>query len=276
MRISTCPKCGAKPAPNDTVCLDCGQDLLAAKQDIVEQAKAQARTTAGPASPAAAVANPAAAGMVLPGENAEEKRLRVFDKQEAEKLRAQRPAMIVLIVLAGIAAAAMFVVAKGYLSKAGGLSALKTLNVAAFKELGLNVFSDERVMFVITAALALAGLLCIIGEVRRLFGVSSAIAAVVRNETPNVVHISGFTQIGLLLAAFFAPPIGLILGIMFKLSKDEDTRSIGSLMIYAALLSAAILVVNWIWSLASASLPSRPHATPSGGAATSSLWQRIA
>jgi len=279
MRLSTCPKCNAKVAQSDTICMDCGEDLIAASQDIVEQAKKEARGggPAAPASPAAAVANPAAAGLVLPGESADEKRLRVFDRQESEKLRGQRPAMVVIIILAVAATAVAFALASNYLKQIGGMSGLKELSVAEFKKLGLNVFDDQRIMFVICAGLALGCFLCIIGEVRRLFGINAAISAVAAGETHNVVHLSAFTQIGLIIASFFAPPAGLTLGIIFKLSKDDDTRAVGSLMIYASLLSAAILIVNWIWSLASTSLQQHRPA-PAGGRDdnTSWLWQRWA
>ncbi len=278
MAVSSCPKCGAKVAPTDTVCMDCGQDLIAAREDIVQQAMKEARNgPAGPASPAAAVANPAAAGIVLPGENADEKRLRVFDKQEADLLRKQRPAMIVIVVFAAIGMFAMLAAASSYLKQGGGWENVKELDVAAFKAVGLNPFEDPRIVFVMLAGVALACLLCVIGETRRLWGMCVAIAAVNRGETPNVVHISVFTQIGLIIGSFFAPPAGLILGVMFKLSKDEDTRAIGSLMIYAALLSGAILVVNAIWSAAATHMPTKAAPeTKGGGGDGASLWQMFA
>ncbi|MBU0609323.1 MAG: zinc ribbon domain-containing protein [Armatimonadetes bacterium] len=277
MRVSSCPKCGAKVAQSDNVCMDCGEDLIAASQDIVQQAMKEAKVPAGPASPAAAVASAAAAGLVLPGENADEKRLRVFDQQEADLLRKQRPAMVVILLLALAGAVVMFAVAANTLKQAEGWAGVKSLSVAEFKKLGIDVFSDPRVMFVLAAGVALACTLCVIGEARRLWGTCTAIAAVSRSETPNVVHISVFTQIGLIVGAFCAPPVGLILGIIFKFSKDEDTRSIGSLMIYASLLAAAILVVNWIWSLASASLPAKSApAIKGGGDEGVALWRLIA
>lgn len=252
MALSMCPKCHSKVAPTDTTCMDCGNDLLAAKVDIVEQAKREARGgPAGPASGAAAVANPAAAGMVLPGENADDKRLRSFDRQEADKLRKQRPAQIVLIGIAAVAAIAVGALIPSLLKKATAAGGLGSLSVAEFKQMGANVTSDPRVMAICAIGIALAGLLCIVGEIRRLMATNDAIMLVDAGETPNIVHLSIYTQIGLLIAAFFLPPFGLLCGIMFKFSKDSDTRSIGSLMIYASLLAIAIILMNWIWELSS-------------------------
>lgn len=273
MRSTICPKCHSRVAPSDVVCMDCGADLIDATNDIVEQAKREARGPAGPASGAAATANPSAAGLVLPGENADEKRLRVFDKQEADKLRAQRPAQIVLIVIAFVGAIVATVLAANYLKQADGLASLKGLSVKEIKDLGLNVFSDPRIMFLTTAFLALAGVLCVIGEIKRLLATNEAIAWVAAGETPNLVHISSFTQFGLLIAAFFAAPAGLLLGIMFKFSKDADTRNIGGLMIYVSLAALGLLMLNWVWSLASQSLP-QPKAAPKEIQEGLSLWQR--
>lgn len=261
MRSTICPKCHSRVAPSDVVCMDCGADLIDARHDIVEQAKKEAKGPSGPASPAAAVANPAAAGMILPGESADEKRLRIFDKQEADKLRAQRPAQVVLIVIALVGAIVAAVLASNYLKQADGLASLKSLSVKEIKDLGLNVFSDPRIMFLTTAFLALAGLLCIIGEVKRLLGTNCAIACVDAGETPNLIHISSFTQAGLLIASFFAAPLGLILGLVFKFSKDPDTRTIGGLMIYVSVAAIGLLLVNWLWSLAAQFAP-QPKAAP--------------
>jgi len=255
--------------------MDCGQDLIAARQDIVAQAMKESRGgPAGPASPAAAVANAAAAGIVMPGENAEEKRLRVFDQQAASTLRKQAPAMVVILVIAIVGTIAMLLFASTTLKQAEGWAGVKTLTVAEFKKMGIDIFDDKRVLFVMASGVALACFLCVVGEARRFWWMCSAIAAVKRGETPLVVHLSVFTQIGLTIGAFFAPPVGLLMGIMFKLSKDEDTRAIGSLMIYASLLSGAIIIVNWIWSAAAAHMPQK--AAPSGGKDESVLWRMFA
>lgn len=253
MALTICPKCHSKVAPTDTMCMDCGADLIDAKIDIVEQAKRESRGgPAAPASPAAAVANAAAAGIMAPGENAEEKRLRVFDKQEADKLRKQRPAQVVLVIIAAVAGLVFAATSSELLKKAAEAGGIKSLSVAAFKKLGADVASDPRILALCCIALAVAGLLCLIGEIRRLMATNEAIRYVEAGETPNLVHISVFTQIGLLLAAFFLPPFGLICGIMFKFSHDPDTKGMGSLMIYASLLAIAIILMNWIWAASSA------------------------
>lgn len=261
MRVmSNCPKCGAKVSQTDTQCLDCGLDLVQARVDIVKQAQQNARTVAKPATGAAAAANPAAAGLVVPGESAEEKRLRVFDKQQAQELRKQRPAIVVAAILAAAFTGGLATAAKGFLGSAGGFAAIKTLTYAQFKALGFGLFSDPRIMFIVCAGLALAAFLCLVGEGLRLWAVSAAITAVARGQVPNVVGVAVFTMIGLVIAAFFCPPVGLIMGILFKLSKDQDTNSLGSMMIYAAILAAAIVVVNTIWNLAAAHLKTAPAA----------------
>ena len=262
MALSICPKCHSKVAPTDTICMDCGADLIDAKLDIVEQAKREARGgPAAPASPAAAAANPAAAGIMAPGENADAVRLRVFDKQEADKLRQQRPGQIALVVIAALAGIVFAVTSLTFIKKAADLGGLKSLSVAEFKKLGADVASDPRVLAVCCICLALAGLLCLIGEIRRLLATNEAIRYVEAGETPNIIHLSIYTQIGLLLAAFFAPPFGLICGIVFKFSHDGDTKSMGSLMVYASLLGIAIVLINWIWAASSAA---KGNLTPKG------------
>jgi hypothetical protein len=268
MRMTTCPNCRAKVSQTDTHCMDCGVDLVAARNDIVKQAARNAPTVAKPASGAAALGNPAAAGIVAPGESAEEKRLRVFDQQQATELRKQRPAIAVTALLSLAAAVGLAATTKGYLLKAGGFAGLKTLTYGQFKALGFGVVGEPRVTAIICAGLALAAFLCFIGEALRLLAVSSAIAAVSRNEIPNVVGIAGSTMVGLVIAAFFCPPLGIIVGVLLKLSKDPDTSSLGTTMIYAGLLSAGVVVVNTIWNLAGANLKT---ATPAKEPAVSWL-----
>lgn len=276
MRVmSNCPRCGAKVSQTDTQCLDCGLDLVQARIDIVKEAQKNAPTVAKPATGAAAAVNPAAAGLVAPGESAEEKRLRIFDKQQAQELRKQRPAVVVALVLAVAATAGLAALAKGFLGGAGGFAGIKTLTYAQFKALGFNLFTDPRVMFIVCAGLALAAFLCLIGEALRLWAVSAAITAVARGQVPNVVGVAIFTMIGLVIAAFFCPPLGLITGILFKLSKDQDTNSLGSMMIYASLLAAAVVIVNTIWNLAAAHLKAPPAAKLAPAVSLPAPWRAI-
>ncbi|MBC7287418.1 MAG: zinc-ribbon domain-containing protein, partial [Armatimonadetes bacterium] len=45
MRLEKCPRCGAKVQPTDTICLDCGLDLVEARKKIAAEAKQAAPQT---------------------------------------------------------------------------------------------------------------------------------------------------------------------------------------------------------------------------------------
>jgi hypothetical protein len=262
MRLSICPKCRAKVSPTDTVCLDCGEDLISLKSDIVEQAKREAQGLSAPPTPAAAVANPAAAGLVAPNELAEDKRLRVFDKQAAARLRQERPAVAVVAAIAFIIALVILAVCANYFKQAQGFVGLKSLTLTEIRGLGLNLIVDPRLMLIVTFMLSLAALLCALGEVLRLLATNTAIAAVDAGETPNIVGMTAPTQAGLMIGAVFAPPAGIILGIFLRFSKDPDTRGVASQMIWAGLIAAALVLVNWGWSLAATALQNSAPKAP--------------
>jgi cellulose synthase/poly-beta-1,6-N-acetylglucosamine synthase-like glycosyltransferase len=66
-----------------------------------------------------------------------------------------------------------------------------------------------------------------------------------------VVGISSFTVIGLIIASFVIPPLGVILGILFKFSKDDDTRDLGGKMIMAAIVAIVLFAINLLVGLLS-------------------------
>ena len=96
--------------------------------------------------------------------------------------------------------------------------------------------------------LGLAGLLCAVGQTHRIVRAQRAIAQVKRAERPDLVGISSLTWYGLLIASFVCPPLGIILGIVFKFGQDDDTRALGGSMIKSALIAIAVVAGHLIWN----------------------------
>jgi hypothetical protein len=67
---------------------------------------------------------------------------------------------------------------------------------------------------------------------------------------PTVVGIPSWTAAGLIIAGFVVPPLGIIVGIILKLSKDPDTRDLGTRVLMAGGAAIALFVVNELWGMA--------------------------
>ncbi len=257
MGVQICPKCGAVCQETDTHCMDCGCDIAEAEREIARRAREQ--RGGGPTVGDSHTVEGAAAGRADPGETSEKVRLKQFDRHLAERLEQERPAVIVTAIIAFILGAVILLLGLKALQSAGGMEALKTLEYADLRQRGLGAFVVPGFYSLLIILLGLSGLLCAIGQVRRFILGQRAIAAVKREERPEVVGISRLTWIGLLIASFVCPPLGIVLGIIFVLSKDESTRHLGSQMIKSGIAAIVIvighLIWNWIAQMAASQAP---------------------
>ncbi|MGI5820061.1 MAG: hypothetical protein ACOX9R_18405 [Armatimonadota bacterium] len=259
MAVQICPECGAICQETDTHCMDCGCDIAEAERAITRRAKED--RGGGPAVGDAHTIEGAAAGMAEPGETSEKVRLKQFDRHMAERLERERAAVIITAIIALVIGAAILLVGLKVLQSAGGVEALRSLEYSDLRLRGFGAFVVPGFYGLLTLLLGLAGLLCAVGQIRRVILANRAIAQVKRGERPELVGISQLTWIGLLIASFVAPPLGIVLGIIFVLSKDESTRLLGSQMIKSAILAILIVVAHLIWNLI-ADLASREPAAP--------------
>ncbi len=116
-----------------------------------------------------------------------------------------------------------------------------------------EAFLDERVdIMVATVAfgMGIAGILVGIGQTQRVKLVRDAIEDVRFGGRPTVVGIPSWTAAGLIIAGFVVPPLGIIVGIILKLSKDPDTRDLGTRVLMAGGAAIALFVVNELWGMA--------------------------
>ncbi|MFW6156369.1 MAG: hypothetical protein ACOC7J_03530 [Armatimonadota bacterium] len=242
--------------------MDCGCDIAEAERAIARRAK-QERGEGAKVGDQHTVEG-AAAGMAEPGETSEKVRLKQFDRHLAERLEQERAAVIVTAVIALVLGAGIFLIGWQTLATAtsgGAIDALKEMSYEDLRMRGLGAFANQSFIGLLLALLGLSGLLCAVGQVRRFILGQRAIAAVKRGERPAVIGISQLTWVGLLIASFVCPPLGIILGIIFVLSKDESTRHLGSQMIKSAIFAIVVILAHLIWN-AIVDFTSREPAAP--------------
>jgi len=238
----TCPRCAAEVGPSDTVCVECGCPLEPEQDDDARPRPEIMTHVHGAAS-----TNAAAAGVALPGETSEKTRLRVFDEHLAEKLIKARPAIIVLAIISVVAGLILTFAAGRLLAQIGGFAALKDIDLIALRAKRFGMIWDPQVLFVISGGLSLAGYLCGLGELMRFIASCRAIAAVKAGEIPNVVGLAALTHVGLLVGALVLPPLGIVLGIVFKVAEPTDLKELGGQMLYISFLVVAIVLGAILW-----------------------------
>lgn len=246
MAVQICPECGAVCQATDTHCMDCGCDIAEAERKIARRQKDDRRT--GPILASEPTIQGAAAGMAEAGETSEKVRLKEFDKHLAEKLEKERVAVVVTAIIALVAGGAILLAGWQALSAAGGIEALKALSYTDLRERGLGAFVHPTFVATLLILLGLSGLLCAAGQIQRFVLGQRAIAQVKEGERPEVVGISGMTWVGLVIASFVCAPLGIVLGIIFMLGQDDETKRLGGQMLRSALLAIAVVVIHLIWN----------------------------
>jgi hypothetical protein len=247
MAGKTCPKCGAPVSPTDVQCLDCGADLAEAKRKAREELQEQSvsgRTGSTSDEPKVAIRSAASAGRALPGESSKETRLRVFDKQAAEVLKAEASAALVLALLAALAGLALLGMGLSRLS-AQGLGTVFGLRPGDLQDFSGLV--DTRLVTIVLVGGGLAAVLVGVGMFLRRAQAIQAVRDVEAGEKPEIVGLNAALEIGLLALAVFCPWAGIIIGIIMKLSKDTDVAGFGGTLIWISLGVVVLLGGNMLY-----------------------------
>jgi hypothetical protein len=226
--------------------MDCGADLAETKRQARAQLQDQsvAARTGSSDEPKVAIRSAASAGRALPGESSKETRLRVFDKQEAEVLKQEAGAALVLAILAAGAGVALLGLG---LSR---MSALGWGTVFGLRPADLQAFGglvDSRLVALVLLGTGLAGALIAVGMFLRRGQAVQAVRDVEVGEKPEIVGLTAPLQGGLLLLAIFCPLAGLVLGILMKLSKDSDVATFGGTLIWLSLGIIVLLAGNMLY-----------------------------
>jgi len=251
MRQERCPKCNARIAPTDTHCMDCGTDLLAHQDELREAAtRKRPLTDQQKRDRAQAAARAVARGRQWGVETSEETRLRVFDQQEAQKMQHE---MLTAWATAGIALVvtlALLVATNAQLNAGGGWGLLKAATPLRLRELRTEALGDRALMGAALLGLTVSGLLCLVGQAMRAWTAMQSIAAVKRGEKPLIVSLHSGTRLGLMLASAVCPPAGIIIGVLLKLSRDEETRVVGGQCLLIAGIALVLHALNIVWGVA--------------------------
>jgi len=195
-------------------------------------------------------------------EDTKRSRLHVFDEQLANRLSKERPAMIITSLLVLALGIILGVVAYKMVDGMGGLTTLSQMDYKYLRSLRFGALVNQQVLFIVTAGLALSCYLCAFGQFVRFIVAGRAIASVKAGQLPDIVGVHFTIKIGLMIGAVLCPPLGLILGIIFKFTNSIDLKTLGSRLIYLSLLVIGIVIVNVVWDMAATAITSK-QSTPS-------------
>ncbi|NSW58020.1 MAG: hypothetical protein HPY44_18605 [Armatimonadetes bacterium] len=259
-----CPECGEEVAKTDTHCMKCGVDLLAAKEKermIMREQSIAARMGTGPTS---VPANAAAAGVVGVGEkSSDETRIRVFDKQEAERLQQERLTAWVTSGMALVIGLVLVLLALNRIKAGGGFGAVwPALNPQALRNGGMFAVP---VMDTMMLGMGICAILVAIGQWRLSVSATRAIRDVKNNAKPEIARVSSFTLAGLFLLCLFCPPLGLIIGLVMKFGRNPDLRGLGGTMALVAIGIMVLMGLNLLWKVAENMKPATSPRPTSGG-----------
>lgn len=256
-----CPSCSSEVAATDTHCMDCGANLIEAREKerrALREMSQAARAGSGAVAPPA---NPAAAGTVGVGEkSSEETRIRAFDHQEAERLGEERKTSWVTAGMSLIVGIVLAPIGLSRIKAGGGFGEiLADLKPAALRE---GSIADPTVIGVMLAGMGLCALLIAIGQARLARATTRAIAQVKQNVKPDIVQVSTFTLLGLFALCIFCPPVGLIIGLLLFFGRNPDLKSLGGNMAVASIVIMVLLGGNMLWKLAENMRGAAPKAAP--------------
>ncbi len=242
-----CPACGAPIQPTDAQCMECGVDLAEARAKLERQAVEGVRLTSSAARAHRGATS--AHGVAEVGESSEATRMRVFDRHLAEQLRGERMVAYVTSGLSALVTAALASLGLGLVRSGGGLAGLRQLSPKYVRELGWSLFGDDSLLGAWLVAMAVAALLCVIGQTLRGIAATRSIREVDEGHKPEIVGIASTTQAGVMLFALLCPVLGLPAGIALKLGHDDQTKSLGSITIWLSVIALAFIALNYVWAL---------------------------
>lgn len=259
-----CPECGREVTKTDTHCMECGTDLLAAREKERAELRDQSVSARTGGGRTVVPANPAAAGMKVAGEkSSDETRIRAFDKQEAERLAQERTSAWVTSGLALIVEAVLVLLALGRIKAGGGFGEI----VPALKPVALRnggLFAPVVVGLMMLGS-GVSGLLVGIGQIRLALAATRAINDVRANRKPEIAQVSTFTLLGLFLLCIFCPPIGFIVGLIMKFGRNPDLKGLGGNMVMVSIALMVLLGVNMVWKVFENMKPASGPKAGSGG-----------
>jgi hypothetical protein len=227
--------------------MDCGADLAVLRDE--KSIKIEAPTGTREASKDVAPVG-AGHGTAAPDEKSEKTRIRTYDRQYAGQLASERITAVATALIALVATIGIGSYAFQHLKTGGGFVALKEAKPPEILRVAYSAFTNPKMLSLWLLGLTLAAALFVIGQTVRAVMAHQSIKAVEAGHKPVPVGIHPATQLGLILSAFVVPVLGLVAGVLLKLSSDDDTRAVGGTVLLVSGISLVAVGVSFLWDIA--------------------------